>query len=65
MNHPSVVVSLSLALVVSIAIICALFASFLSWRGGANPPNAALTGGAALGGTLVLGITLLLALNVL
>ncbi len=64
-NHSPVVVSLALALVISVAIICGLFASFLSWRGGANPPNAFLVGGAALGGTLALGITLLAALNVL
>jgi hypothetical protein len=64
-NHSSVVASLAFALAISVAIISALSATFLSWRGGANPPNAALVGGAALGGTLALGITLLVALNVL
>jgi hypothetical protein len=65
MSKHSVVTLLSLALVVVVAVNCALLTGFLSWRGGANPPNAILKGGAAFGGTLVVGLALLSALNVL
>lgn len=64
-KHSSAVISLSLALITSVAIICGILTYLLSWIGGANPANAALRGGAALGGACAIGIALLAALNVL
>jgi hypothetical protein len=63
--HPTTITALALLLVGSVGLNCALLLGFMSWRGGATPPNAALRGAAAFGSVLGLGLALLLALKLI
>lgn len=56
MKVDSNVFVLAVALIAAVALICGLVTGFLSWRGGATPPNAALRGFTAFGGALTIGI---------
>ncbi|MBF6548840.1 hypothetical protein [Nocardia brasiliensis] len=47
---------LAIGLIVMVSVVCGLVTAFLSWRGGAKPPNAALRGFAAFGGALTIGV---------
>ncbi|MGW4241150.1 hypothetical protein [Nocardia sp. NPDC004722] len=48
---------LAVGLLLAVAALCGMIAAFVSWRGGANPFNAALTGFKAFGGTTGLALT--------